>query len=172
MRVRVAKENTEVVRVAAEEAGLDVFVKDDLSQVLFSVAKLRRVCDPFKDGVWDGVPLGRVVISQAIREGRLLGDSWDARASGADWTWMMHVERVAFLVVHPDPKPIEVDVGIPSLGCHVDWPVIDGNHRLAAALYRGDKTILVSPAGEERLIRKFMVKGLTPASHESNFPKS
>jgi len=34
------------------------------------------------------------------------------------------------------------------MGCHVDWLVVDGNHRFAAAIYRGDEWILADVAGE------------------------
>lgn len=41
-----------------------------------------------------------------------------------------------------------MDVGVPSLHCYVDWPVMDGNHRLAAAIYRKDATILACVGGD------------------------
>jgi hypothetical protein len=44
--------------------------------------------------------------------------------------------------LHGWTDAIEVDVGVPALRCHVDWPVQEGNHRLAAA-------IGVDCAGEE-----------------------
>ncbi len=59
----------------------------------------------------------------------------------------LHIWRVAYLVTHPDTKPIFLDVGIPHLNCYVDWIVQDGHHRLAAAFYRNDKTIPASIAG-------------------------
>lgn len=58
-----------------------------------------------------------------------------------------HAARIAYLVENGWPDAIEVDVGVPSMFCHVDWPVTDGNHRLAAAAYRGDVSILASVGG-------------------------
>lgn len=59
-----------------------------------------------------------------------------------------HVERVAHLVVNPTDDPIELDVGVPVLNYFPKWVVTDGNHRLAAAFYRGDETIKASITGQ------------------------
>lgn len=47
-----------------------------------------------------------------------------------------HVQKIAWFVKHGFQQPLEVDVGIPMLRHHVRHKVLDGNHRLAAALYR------------------------------------
>jgi hypothetical protein len=52
-----------------------------------------------------------------------------------------HAERIAYLVVNKWEN-IWIDVGFPSLGLRVDWIVVDGNHRHAAARFCGDETIL------------------------------
>jgi hypothetical protein len=52
------------------------------------------------------------------------------------------------MVVHPHKDAIEIDVGIPSMGCHIDWMVTDGNHRLAAAIYRRDEFIVAIVGGD------------------------
>lgn len=67
-----------------------------------------------------------------------------------------HVERVAFLVDHPTGDPIWLDVGVPDLGCHVDWIVIDGNHRHAAAIVRGDANIAANIAGSVEHIKELL----------------
>ncbi len=41
-----------------------------------------------------------------------------------------------------------IDVGVPALNCYVRWPLTDGNHRLAAAVIRGDIHIEASVAGD------------------------
>lgn len=43
---------------------------------------------------------------------------------------------------------IEIDVGIPRLRYYPGWAVVDGNHRLYAAVIRGDTHILTSIAGD------------------------
>lgn len=59
-----------------------------------------------------------------------------------------HIQRVGYLVKYGWSDAIVIDVGIPSLGRHVDWIVIDGNHRLAAAIFRNDNYITASISGE------------------------
>jgi hypothetical protein len=67
-----------------------------------------------------------------------------------------HIERVACLVAHPDNAPIEIDVGCPVLNYthDTDLLVIDGHHRLAAAMIRGDKAILVTYGGQVSEFRR------------------
>ena len=50
-----------------------------------------------------------------------------------------HIRRIAWFVAHSDSKPITV-----LRSWAVKWPVKDGNHRLAAAIIRGDKEIEVN----------------------------
>lgn len=52
-----------------------------------------------------------------------------------------HIRRIAWLVKNGWSDPIDIDVGIPGLGLHIDWPVTDGNHRLYAAIVREDLDI-------------------------------
>lgn len=101
--------------------------------VWLSVQKLRLRYDPFAHSLWVPEPLTIEAVQAAISDGRLRASPWGGDAE--DWTWLMHVERVAYLVMHPDPTPIWVDL---NLFC----PVVDGNHRLAAAIVRGDAGIL------------------------------
>lgn len=58
------------------------------------------------------------------------------------WTPIDHMKRIAYLVVHKDDTPVDVEI---SAGNAV--VIHDGNHRLLAALVRGDKTIKVSLSG-------------------------
>jgi len=107
---------------------------------------------PFKNVVWSGIvgnfvgqgkgPITIEEVGLAIEEERFQKTSIDSEG-----TRRQHIERIAYLVVHRDPNPIELDVGIPHLGCHVSWPIQDGHHRLAAAFYRGDEGIEADVSG-------------------------
>lgn len=60
-----------------------------------------------------------------------------------------HAGRIRYLAESGWSDAIMLDVGIPILGyIGPDWPVTDGNHRLAAASLRGDKTIDVDVSGQ------------------------
>lgn len=69
------------------------------------------------------------------------------------WT-TEHVGRVKGLMLTGWSDPIEIDVG--CLGAHHWWPVLDGNHRLCAAILRGDTRILVQPAGDLDLANELL----------------
>ena len=77
-------------------------------------------------------------VARALREQRLVAQP------GTD----DHAGRIAYFVVHGSADPIHIDVGVPALGCHVDWLVEDGNHRLAAAIYARRRLIVASVGGQ------------------------
>lgn len=96
--------------------------------------------------VWRGLesPITREEVALAIREGRFQTES----DQYCGFERKEHIERVAYLVVHPSDRAIEIDVGIPVLNYYPEWIITDGNHRLAASFYRGDKTIKASITGQ------------------------
>jgi len=129
-------------------------MEDDATNLL-DLAKLQECADPFESTVWHGMesPLTREEVALAIAEGRLLAEphpDYSFGLCGKEWGRQEHIERVAYLVVNPSPEPIWIDVGCEALGLYVSWIIQDGNHRLAAALYRGDTTIRVSASVPRR----------------------
>lgn len=63
-----------------------------------------------------------------------------------DRTEAYHYGRIKQMLLVPDTAPIEVDAGIPRYS-NYDVEVLDGHHRLCAAILRGDETILASCGG-------------------------
>lgn len=59
-----------------------------------------------------------------------LGSHWD-------------LARIAWFVKNPDPTPIEIEV----IATDGTWELVDGFHRLSAAIYRNDQTIKVALGG-------------------------
>lgn len=47
-----------------------------------------------------------------------------------------HIAKIAWFIKYGFNNPIELDVGIPEMCCHVDYIVVDGNHRLASSIYK------------------------------------
>jgi hypothetical protein len=91
---------------------------------------------------WRGVPITREDIEGAFRDPEL-----EVLGAGTSETWTdrtkpdngycnrrRHILRIAWLVLHRDDTPIGMN-SVEKLD------VYDGWHRLAAAIYRGDKTI-------------------------------
>ena len=136
----------------------------------WSVPKLAQRFNPFVNFVWYeiGKPLTKVGVSTAIAEGRLLTEACSkGLQEGRTWTRQMHIERVAWLVVNGWDDAIEVDVGIPNLGYVIEWWILDGNHRFAAAVYRGDTSILVSPSGQTDIFAEFELSDAQEPQTES-----
>lgn len=100
---------------------------------------LKKLADfsPFENVIWPSVksPITKKEVSVALNQNRLHRHPVSPKSSRR-----VHAERIAFLVNHIDINPIVIDI-------NSFWPVLDGNHRLAAAFYRGDRIIEVSPDG-------------------------
>lgn len=65
---------------------------------------------------------------------RLVAVTMDKLAAKAGGEYPMHA--------------LEIDVGVPALNYLPDWMVLDGNHRLAAAIYARRPTILAYVGGQ------------------------
>ena len=105
--------------------------------VQIEVVLIQKHSDPFRDHPW-GVMVTKKQVEKALRSGQLVPQPTDTN----------HAGRIAYLVENEAQDAIELDVGIPSMG----YPgpanmTIDGNHRLAAAIYKNKKTILSSVSG-------------------------
>jgi len=111
--------------------------------------------NPFNNVIWDGIntSLKKTEVAEAIQNRRFRDKPMpdfsfrDPPASRAE-----HAARVAYLVTYGWLDAISLDVGVPDLGCYVSWIVVDGNHRLAAAFYAEDETILVGVSGARKTI--------------------
>lgn len=98
--------------------------------------------NPFEKVVWWGLdaPITKEEVREAIDEGRLCHESvvsdFSCRPSRGE-----HVERVAYFVVNGWEAAIDVEY------CFGNWPVQDGNHRLAAAYFLGLPEVEASFSG-------------------------
>lgn len=121
-----------------------------------SVAKLKRLANPLRTPPWPwfvkpwAKPFQRKEITAYLKQQNF--EKWVTGFSRDDRE--IHLRCIAHYVVKGWTEPIEIDVGVPALGCYVDWPIQDGNHRLAAAIYRGDKEILAGLSGDLNYIEE------------------
>lgn len=115
--------------------------------------------NPFENCVWPELdkPITKAEVALAVDKKEYLlmplNSQW---YSDKPPTRSQHIRRIAYLVTHPDIKPIEIDVGAPALNHYVNWIIYDGNHRLAAAFFRGDTEIEVEASGQVDLIKKIL----------------
>jgi hypothetical protein len=115
------------------------FIKSEGNMpILIPVERLVKVCNPLVNPPWDRKQR-LLAINNRIKNKRF--------AKEPVGPWGDHAARIAWFVVSPPEDPIEIDVGIPSVCCHVDWIITDGNHRTAAAIYREDEYIPANVSG-------------------------
>lgn len=136
---------------------------------ILPVTRVLALCNPFKSNPWADCEkqITPADVAEALRLRRY--EHFPLKEGNVRRNFKYHVERIAYLVHFGWVDPIQLDVGVPSLLCHVDWPVIDGNHRLAAASFRGDLGIEAEVGGcldyaEELFGVNFVENGLTDAS--------
>lgn len=125
--------------------------------VSIPVRRIARLFNPLRKSPWEAPPVTRADVTAAIREKRLAPEPGSSD----------HAGRIAWMVLNPDANPIEIDVGVPHLGCFVAWPITDGNHRLAAAIYRRDGLISAEVGGDLEYARMlFGVDCQEPDDHD------
>lgn len=129
-----------------DEALIDLYVVDDEIVGQLPLSRL-SVFDPFNKSPWyDGQGFTRELVLKALEENKLHaepypGYSWSQES---EWTTERHAERVAWLVVHRNTDPIDIeftDLHSGSMEIHDGW------HRLAAAMIRGDTDINIAVGG-------------------------
>lgn len=134
---------------------------DDVLVLEISIPKILREwdCNPFEQAVWteNDSPVTREEVALAVEHGQLNATPYHGAESSNSLkpTRAYHIQRIAFLVVHGWTDPIEMDLGCPSLGGYQSWPIQDGNHRFAAAIYLGYRSIRAGLSGEMKWIRRF-----------------
>lgn len=118
------------------------------------VPALVQIANPFRDVIWHldiDRPITVDEVVYAIRCGDFLTTPWEEGGLmlGGDPVEkrMRHIRRIAFFVQYGWVQPIMVDVGVPGY-YSPDYPITDGNHRLGAAIIRGEFFIEASVAGD------------------------
>lgn len=111
------------------------------------VAALREIADPTATWPWVAIPGGVTDFATIMALKPLPRPLTEDENHGFDST--PHLRRIAHLVAVGWDDPIDLDVGL--MGNHDWWPVVDGNHRLFAAIVRGDEFIQVEVSGDQDL---------------------
>ncbi len=108
------------------------------------VKRVANLANPVNEWHWDCPGMTSTELRQCLRTVQPI-----AVPVGNDGTAEEHVGRIKHLIENGWTDAIHLDVGTPILGYWgPSWPVTDGNHRLSAAILRGDATILVEITGQ------------------------
>lgn len=103
--------------------------------------RLYECCPIFEASIWPTDQVTVEMVTACLGENSLLSKPYAPSVDSDAWDSWDHARRIAFLIVNPSDDPIEIDVGVPSLGCHIEWIIDDGNHRFASAVFRKEKHI-------------------------------
>lgn len=123
-----------------------------MSMILLPVQHIARHAHPLRDPPWPDLRV--CVDEQLIRQaycdlisGRADPNAFSRPLSDRQYLdGRHHAGRVAWLAMNGWPDTISIDATDITRGL---WPVSDGNHRLAAALLRGDTHIEAEIGGFE-----------------------
>lgn len=125
---------------------IDLLIVDD--EIVGTVPIVRlEMNNPLVNSPWfDGPDVSQQGVEQAIREGRFEalpypGFSFSGNSS---WNNRRHEERIAYLTVNPDHRPISIEFIDRE---QESLEIYDGWHRLAAAHMRGDVEINIAVGG-------------------------
>lgn len=125
--------------------------------MLISVDKLAERCNPFESHCWRDLesPITKDEVQKSLDDEVYLMPDPAPNSSSVITGRGKHIRLIAWFVKHGWVDPIGVDVGIPGL-CHVAWLIQDGNHRFAAAIFRGDTTVGADMQGSVKEIQSFI----------------
>ena len=59
-----------------------------------------------------------------------------------------HIKKIAYFVKHEPQERVSLDVGIPSMGCFVEYFIQDGNHRFAGSIIAGREMVACGISGD------------------------
>jgi hypothetical protein len=109
---------------------------------LLPVSAIAEHCNPY-EGCWLDVgenPITLREITRCLAEGKesLTDTAYRYASARNQGARRRHVQKVAYFVRHRYGAPVQIDVGVPRLSLHIAYFVQDGNHRLAADIYRSE----------------------------------
>ena len=110
---------------------------------LVETLRVAALANPVREWRWNCTRLGEVAFRRAVALAKPISEHVGAQGSQA-----RHVGRVAHLIQTGWTDAIELEFPVPGWRYdHASWLITDGNHRMAAALIRGDAQVLVSVFG-------------------------
>lgn len=117
---------------------------------------------PLSFNAWGCDRISEEEVNIAVQAGNLNAGSYSESLwapIAPEWSRRDHIFRIAYLVKNRDYTPIHVDVGLQDPRLDLRHPITDGNHRLAAAIVRGDDYIRAYVCGAVSVIRELGLDG-------------
>ena len=120
---------------------------DERILLLVPLSSITDMADPVRTPPWrTDTPLTKIVVQRCLSDQRYL----QTPASESEQDTLRHAMRIAWLHDNSWSDAISLEI---NEGSEV-WPITDGNHRLYAAILRGDDEILVEVSGSLDMLEK------------------
>lgn len=121
-----------------------------------SIPEIVATVNPLSGDMWKCGPIAVEEVQSAVRAGRISHDPWSTKINilAPELHRDFHIERIAALVDAEISK--KVDPICIAISPDRVW-VVDGNHRIAAAIVRGDPVLdlVISPDDHSIIIYHF-----------------
>lgn len=126
------------------------------------VSVLKKYCNPLKCWMELEAPITVAEVKKALKNNEeelvetplALTMIWGKNQVKLENARKNHIKKIAYFVKNEPIKPIGLDVGVPSLGCFVDYFIDDGNHRFAGSIIAKRKTIPCKISGSVEHIKE------------------
>lgn len=111
-----------------------------MSRYRVPVSEIRNIVDPLLGETWKCAPIAIAEVQTAVEQQKFRSESWNAvqQSVAPEQARDFHIHRIAYLVHHgydqEAPKIAVAHDGVRT------W-IYDGNHRVAAAIIRGDAAL-------------------------------
>lgn len=127
---------------------------DEYSYHNVDVEQLKSLCNPLSSWAEQEKPLTEEEITKSDLEA-LLGETplWSEidlnNTSEIEKNRARHIQKIKYFIENKHKKPIDIDVGIPDMGCVIDHIITDGNHRFSADVITKTKIVKAKIMGSE-----------------------
>ncbi|NTJ63748.1 hypothetical protein G6M50_37025 [Agrobacterium rhizogenes] len=131
------------------------------------VASLKAAINPLDGRTWNVAPIDAEEVLAAAQQGNVCDKSWQEMQKAqlpADFHRHFHVTRIAYLLSASSPAKEEHKMMLCVAKDRI-W-LNDGNHRVAAAIVRGDPTIELYIADSGELDLPAVFPGLCSLSED------
>lgn len=114
--------------------------------VTLQTARVAALWSPYSNGLWGRHVLNLQHAQWCLDHGVVVSPEVPEPREADDSAFLYHAAKIAWLANAPRLDPIWI------VGASDVWPIRDGNHRLGAAILRGDETIAANYEGGADLL--------------------
>jgi hypothetical protein len=109
------------------------------------VKTILKICNPLEYVCW--CDLDTPITPEEVFEYSNNNPGLTQHIQSEKFTRLDHIKKITYFLQNDALDPIEMDVGVPALGCYIEWMIMDGNHRFFAAILKNQTNVRVGISG-------------------------